>query len=188
MFYEACVRAGRHGCSLYEPSAELVEARLERILMMLKRTPLVVLPLNRSDSMGYGSVDYPTARQASFRFMFSPYLDAGRKLHTASELVSALAAAERHEGRPLWLLHQRTQQTFRCDCSGDHDLPLIVSDDPSARAIACGEAELYRDTIEGLEAHYSQMAQDSSYADVWPNRRARCKYVCDRMLAFTAGL
>ncbi len=175
LFFKACVQAGRHRCALHEPTAQLVESRLERIFAALKKRPLAVPPLDHDDKIGYGIVDYAAARQTVFRFMFSPYLGVGRKSPKATELASALAAVERGDGRPLWLLLQPVQQTFRCDCSGEEEPPLTTPDDPSARAIACGEADLYRDTVHELEDHYNRMAQDSNYADVWPNRRARCK-------------
>lgn len=177
LFFDACVQAGRRRCALHEPTARLVEVRLDRIFATLKKRPLAVPPLDsdRDDRLGYGIVDYAAARQLVFRFMFSPYLGVGRASPTAAELASALAAVERGDGRPLWILQQPAQQTFRCDCSGDDEQPLTTPDDPSARAIACGEAGLYLDTVHELEAHYNRMAEGSSYADVWPNRRARCK-------------
>jgi hypothetical protein len=179
MVYESCAEAGPEACALYAPDAAGVKVRADAIFAKLKKGPLPVLPAKNathtSNGANYGLVDYAMARGLVFKFLYSPY---GKKGMNAALVVSALAAVEKGDGRPLWDLASvyRTKD-FKCECDKDKDTePQAQLREESALAIACSDGDVVDDSIVELQAHYEDMAKMSGFAELW-DLRINCAFV-----------
>jgi hypothetical protein len=165
LFFHACFEAGPEACALHESSPSTIEARLTSLMDHLKSRPLSVASTDSTSSneLGYGLVDYRLVRELLFHFLYWPY---GPRL-TAQMLASALAAAEAGDGRPLWGLAASAQAKVNCDCDGERTVgsnPLQSIE--AAIAIACGEADVVRDSFDELRERFKQSLSVSNFSEI----------------------
>lgn len=169
MFYEECVEAGPDLCTLFELSADKVQARVDALFERLKVRPIAVsTDAKGSTGLDYGLVDYALVRRLVFAFLYTPYAPLAPTPNFASALSYWLSEAEKGNGQPLWNAVKGTQEQFKCRCP----TPLPSTNpglDPTL-AILCGDGDKVEDSIDEIEAHQSRMAQDSSFAELWPWR------------------
>ncbi len=172
-FFESCAEAGPEVCALHENSAAKIKLRLNSLYESLKRNPIAV-PAKGSDFTAgdYGLVDYALVRRLIFGFLYSPYPGVKEAGITPSALASALAAAETGNGVPLWDLQKNDAAQFKCECSSG--AKTIPNTNGATAAIACGDGDAVEDSVEALQAHYEKMSQDSMFAELWTDTRARC--------------
>ncbi|KAI0346284.1 alpha/beta-hydrolase [Trametopsis cervina] len=172
LYFQECVDAGQERCGLWEPSADKVEARYNKILSNLKRRPLAV-PVNTTQftSADYGIVDYTLVKAAVFTYLYSPYTPIPGAPNLASQLSFALGEVEKGNGAAFWDIVKNQLERLKCACSpsGEDYSPGY---DPTI-AIACGDGEAVTDSPEELEAFQEDLARNSSFADIFP-WHARC--------------
>jgi hypothetical protein len=178
MFYEACFEAGPDACALYETTVDAVESRVENIFAKLKARPIPVYApaaTKSTSSVNYGLTDYAVARNIVFQFLYGPY---GSRGHNATAVANGLAAAEKGDGRPLWDLTKDSLTDFKCECGKDEPGTEPIGGRETTLAIACSDGDVVDDGVEELQAHYEEMAKQSSFAELW-NIRIQCAYVSD---------
>ncbi|TDL16249.1 hypothetical protein BD410DRAFT_731629, partial [Rickenella mellea] len=163
--YDKCVEAGPDACPLHEQTAYRVKRRVDKILDGLKTTPISFY----NATLGtYDIVDFSIAKSAIFATLYNTHRD-GKKL------VLALAELEKGNAQPLWEASGQgsPKDIFECECpAGSAYLPSNAGRGPQT-AIACGDGKVVRDDIFDLEEFYGELAQRSSFADVW-QMRTRC--------------
>jgi hypothetical protein len=175
-FLDACVAAGPKGCALYDASTDLISARLENLYTSLKQRPIPIFPPadkidSKLASIDYGTLDYGFTRRVIFGFLYQPFLSP----LNATALASALSAAEKGDGYPMWQLHKEAQPEFDCKC-GTPSATRPASGRQLLEAIACSDGDTVDDSFEDLYKHYARMASDSSFAEWWW-MRLECSYV-----------
>ncbi|TDL14566.1 hypothetical protein BD410DRAFT_833037 [Rickenella mellea] len=163
--YDKCVEAGPDACPLHEQTAYRVKRRVDKILDGLKTTPISFY----NATLGtYDIVDFSIAKSAIFATLYNTHRD-GKKL------VLALAELEKGNAQPSWEASGQgsPKDIFECECpAGSAYLPSNAGRGPQT-AIACGDGKVVRDDIFDLEEFYGELAQRSSFADVW-QMRTRC--------------
>jgi hypothetical protein len=175
MFYEACAHADLEACALHESTGAAVKARVEAIFSRLKTHPITVLPNIGEGQLQYGILDYASARNVVFMFLYKPYYPG------PTSLAHALAATERGNGRPMWELSQalKGKPEFRCHCGEDPEPETIFLGPPEQElAVSCSDGDKVDDTVEDLQEHFERMAKMSSFAELWPIR-IQCSLVLD---------
>ncbi|EJD44690.1 hypothetical protein AURDEDRAFT_152061 [Auricularia subglabra TFB-10046 SS5] len=151
MVIDACVASS--ACPLHESSRERLGARINAFFDGLKTAPLTV-----QNGATYGIVTYPIARTLLFRSLYSP-------IDQIPPLFTALAAAEKGDGAPLYALTGRTESSWRGPCGAEGKvLPPI----DTTAAVACGDGDAVSDeSLEELQTRFAKMAETSSFADFW---------------------
>ncbi|EJD49761.1 alpha/beta-hydrolase [Auricularia subglabra TFB-10046 SS5] len=150
MILDQCVASS--ACPLRESSSKLVAARIDAILDGLKTAPLTV----QNGSL-YGTVEHGLTRRLVFFSLYDP-------INQYPPLFSALAAAEKGDGAPLYALLGRTESTWRGPCDADGQIP---APDDAVAAVACGDADPLNEDLAGMKQHYAKMAEMSSFAEYW---------------------
>lgn len=114
-------------------------------------------------------VDYAVAFQVIFRTLYQTH-------NNGAKLIGALAALERGDGFPIYNISMRRDMDDLMTCScGSEPVPFTAPYDRLV-AIACGDVEDRKETLDDLRVAYDEMAQTSMFAEVWPER-AFCAYV-----------
>jgi hypothetical protein len=167
MFFAACSDAGPAACALHESSPDEVKERVSKIFADLKNRALPVRAETHAvgASTEYGLVDYAFARGFVFQWLYHPY----SAVQNASAVASALAAVERGNGRPLWDMAKGKLINNKCDCGGAWRLPS-GRDDETTLAIACSDGDVVDDSLDELREYFENLAQASSFAELWPPR------------------
>ena len=106
-----------------------------------------------------------------FGFLYGPY-PGHTRLTSPRILAAALAAAETGNGQPLWDLHKADVEQLQCHCTSP-DLPPLYKMGDATAAISCSDGEAVHETLDGLQAIYDEMAEDSIFAPLWGGRM-RC--------------
>lgn len=170
LFYSACAEAGPAACALYEPTAEAVKTRMEKIFASIKAQPIALLSSsNGTSASDYGILDYRTVRGLVFLYLYSPYS------FPAPALARALAHIEQRDGKPIFDFASAIIQgvNFKCDC-GTKQSPFFFPE--ALLAVACSDGDVVDDSVEELQRHYEGMANSSSFAELW-DIRIRCSYI-----------
>lgn len=141
---------------MYEHSTWLISERLNKLLAKIKAEPI---PYLWSGSL-YGLVDYSSVKSMIFSSLY-------KKTHGGSgkTLLSLLAGLERGDGISF---SRYVDYLFKCDCSEPgNDVRSWGGITPTI-AIACGDAAPFNETLEDVREVYDKMAQNTTFADVWP--------------------
>ncbi|KZT36575.1 hypothetical protein SISSUDRAFT_1049722 [Sistotremastrum suecicum HHB10207 ss-3] len=148
-------------CPLHESTPKAVETRIHSIIASLKTNPLPVV-----DGDNYGVVDYKLAWNAVFRVLYSPY-------KAFPGLASALADIEKGDGRALYRLGKKPENSFECQCGDGPQPELQVME--TTLAVACGDGEdVTGENLKDLERFYEELSEMSSFANVWTHIHAGC--------------
>lgn len=159
LFYAACSAAGPAKCPLYEPTAEAIHARVNRLLDTLKNHPIYARSV--SDPSNYGFIDYSRMKLAIFEALYKPYSNM-------PPLAVAIAALERGDGS-LMLDISGPDHVSCPSCGGGSpskpDLFGFTKDESRQLSIMCGDAAMVQDTLEDARKTYEKMSKQSEFAD-----------------------
>ena len=155
------MRAGPLLCPLYEPSADQIHARVEKLLKQVQTQPVAFYDNITST---YGQVDYASTKTAMLVMLYNAPT-FGR------ELMKALYELESGDPRKIHDMSSRTGLVealthYTCTCPA---IPIV----PFAQggfnqfAIICGDAIPNRESPEQLKEVYDEMYQMSIFADAW---------------------
>ena len=164
--YQACAKAGPSRCPIYERTASLVKARVDKLLDRLKSEPVAFYNSTSTES-AYDVVDYGLVKTAIFRTLYVTH-------NFGANLTSAIAALERGDASQFYAVADRRilDQLLQCNCPvpGEPSPPFDRGFDITA-AIACGDAVEDRgEDLREVREAYEEMARMSSFADNWPMR------------------
>ena len=160
--YQACVDAGPSTCPLYESSADKVSARVDKLLDSLKTQPLSFFNSTIND---FGVLDYSTAKFAVLQTIYKPYNVVGG----GASLLSAIAAAEQGEGRPLYdtFIGAPSSSPFECPTSAV-DQVSFASGLESQWSVRCGDLSRPPLSLDELKANYAETEHDSHFfGEAW---------------------
>lgn len=107
-------------------------------------------------------VDYSVARQVIFSTLYESHKHGAK-------LMQSLAELERGNAFAIYNSSAKRELNGLMTCSCGEPAPFDIFYDRST-AISCGDAEDRGETLEDLRVAYEEMAQMSSFADVWPER------------------
>ncbi|KAF7795724.1 hypothetical protein EIP86_006889 [Pleurotus ostreatoroseus] len=173
-FLQECVAVGSEQCVFHASSVPELKTRLMTLLDSFKANPL---PVTTSSSptlaTEYGLVDYALVMRVLFGFLTSPHPSIVYPI-SATSMASALLAAEKGDGTPMWNLYKFNilQPARRCDQQVPG--PSITND--AVAAISCTDGDPVNDTTEELQALFNRMVEDSMFSVIWTHR-ARCACV-----------
>lgn len=152
--------AGPSICPIYETTTDKISTRVNTLLNSLKIEPISFFNETSGD---YGSLDYSAAKGAIFTVLYTPH-------QTGAALTAALALAEQGAGQPLFALSNReaASSDYVCDCSATVSPSTSFADGfENTLAIACGDSGPTNGTLDDMKTLYTEMAQDSLFAEVW---------------------
>lgn len=157
--YQSCVHAGPKECPMYEENVVLIAERINKLLTMIKAEPIPFLTIGGGGASRdtYGLIDYSMVKGWIFSSLYNTHGGPGKFL------MSILAQLER--GVMVDVYYGFLDSLFACHCSGP-DVPW--DGNTHSLAIACGDAPPIDETLEESRALYEKMAQNTSFADVWP--------------------
>lgn len=165
LFFEACTSVGPEKCALYEDTADKVQARYQRILDTLKKTPLVVLPEDPTNPLAsYGLISYKDAHAFTWGFMYSPYFGTPN----STEFAAAFRAAEVGDGSVMWSFIGGSTESI--DCGGNctqFPIPPILAADDAQKTILCTDVDPFDETVPELQKYFTDQLQISQFADIW---------------------
>ncbi|TCD68548.1 hypothetical protein EIP91_010473 [Steccherinum ochraceum] len=153
---QECVDLGPSGCAFYEPTVDLVHARLTALLAKLRAYPISFY----DDDLGaFGLMDYSSVKRFLFQILYGP-------IGLASYIFQGLYELEQGKvGRSIiqWggAGLNRAIST-PCQCSKPE---TYRSSFEAVIAIACGDGEPFNGTVVDIEADYREMAKLSSFAE-----------------------
>lgn len=160
--YESCARAGPNDpCPLKEDSAELVAARVDKLLSKIKEEPI---PVYITQLGAYGVVDYAMVRAQIFLTLYTTHGSGGRTL------MLLLSELERGDGTLIYQRSQRwaTESLLSCTCPASGEEQYIWEGSVPTIAIGCGDAAPIKRTLSEAHAFYDKMAENSTFTDMWP--------------------
>jgi hypothetical protein len=174
LFIDSCIAAGPGYCELYDLTTDKILDRLEKLYATLKARPISITPPGNSTdiSLDYGVLDYGIVRRVIFKFLFKPFAPGPLN---ATALAGALAAAEKGDGRPMWILYHKSlqQPALNCQCGVPPSQRPLSTGMEANLAVACSEGDVVTDSLVELHAHFERMAKMSSFAELW-HRRIEC--------------
>lgn len=141
-------------------NAELVAKRVDKLLAKIKTKPLSYLSIGREGPFGhsYGLFDYSMLKGLIF--------DALYNTHGNGWSLALLLA--RIESDHLLVFRRPLDYMFTCECSEPGMKIRPWSGNTPTLAIACGDGPLIDQTLEEARAFYEELAQNTSFSDVWP--------------------
>ena len=169
--YRSCALSSPDECAMYEDTVEGVRARVDALFDKLRTEPVGVrVDLSPVESR-YHVVDYVKARGIILIALYNTHT-------TGKILMEALADLERGNATMLYsmpTLDLLVDQLLVCNCSPDTPGWASAIYEVMA-AIACGDTDGSNETVADLREFYNNLAQTSSFADLWfPH--ALCSYV-----------
>ncbi|KAJ6485610.1 TAP-like protein-domain-containing protein [Mycena sanguinolenta] len=157
-FADGCVAAGPNGCALYAPTAADVIEKVDKIYASVRARPVPV----RSET-SFGLVDWTMVRATIFESLYSPY---------ALFPIVARALAELHDGNGTTLFRILEEPAFECACGpARYQFEHLPDATPG---ILCNDGKRISPEYEDVLAHYQNLSETSSWADVWEPIRLAC--------------
>ena len=167
LFYESCVQAGPSACPIYEPTAEAVASRVDRLMEKIKKQPMGI-----SDKGEYGILTYAAMRATLFLGLYKPYA----LLPTFAKLFADI---ERGDGSSLLRFYSQLQEKLQCDCpSTPPGLPYKPREE-AGMAVACTDGDPVNDTLSEMREYFERLAETSSFGELW-TIRLNCLWVFKR--------
>ncbi|KAJ7204027.1 TAP-like protein-domain-containing protein [Mycena haematopus] len=157
-FVHGCVAAGPSECALFAPSTTELLEKVDQIYASVRARPI---PVRTNTS--FGLVDWNLVRSTIFTTLYSPYAMFPR-------LASALADLSEGNGTAMFKLFE--QPTFECSC--DPSQYLFESLREATAGIICNDGKRISPEFEDVVAHYHNLSEASSWADVWGPLRMPC--------------
>lgn len=161
-FFESCAQAGPEECFIHESTSAAVKQRVDKLLNKLRTEPVGVhKPLGPGENR-HGIVDYALARGVIFNYLYVTH--GGGKI-----LTEALASLEQGNGSMIYAAsRQRLTVNNLLKCSCPPGAPNLISTEYDVlAAIACGDTDGRNESVAELRAAYEEMAQTSSFGEVW---------------------
>ncbi|KAF7355564.1 Abhydrolase-4 domain-containing protein [Mycena sanguinolenta] len=157
-FANGCVAAGPNGCALYAPTAADIMEKVDKIYASVRARPIPV----RSET-SFALVDWTMVRATVFESLYTPY---------ALFPILARALAELHEGNGTALFRILEEPTFECACDpARYQFEHLPDATPG---ILCNDGKRISPEYEDVLAHYQNLRETSSWADVWEPIRLPC--------------
>lgn len=150
------MNAGPEKCPMYDETPELIAERVDKLLAKVKAEPIPFLTiLGSRDS--YGLIDYSRVKGMIFGSLYNTHGGQGKFIMTILALLERGAMMSFNDG---------LDSLFTCHCSepNTHFDGIIAH----SLAIACGDAPPIDETLEEARSLYDKMAQNTSFAEVWP--------------------
>lgn len=158
LLFDACSASKPSECALHEDTPELVRARIDAILDNLKTRPLYLRHSN--DSSNFDTVDYASVKSVIFQSLYRPYLKF-------ENLTLALAALERGDGVPILKMQDETTHlACKCSSSGKEGFADTENAEEAQMAIACGDGDIVKDTLEDVKRYHERTSEISEFADM----------------------
>lgn len=164
---QECVNLGPDGCAFYEPTVDLVHARLIALLSKLRAYPV---PFYDDDLEAFGLMDYSSVKRFIFQSLYGP-------IGLASYIFRGLHELEQGKVGPHIIQWggaglNRAIST-PCQCPRPE---RYFSSFEAVIAIACGDGEPFKGNVSNIEADYREMAEHSTFAECFGMRLA-CSWV-----------
>ncbi|KAL5524558.1 hypothetical protein ACEPAF_9698 [Sanghuangporus sanghuang] len=165
--YQSCVNAGPSRCPIYEKSASLVQARVDRLLHRLKSEPIAFYSNSTDLAGGYEVVDYALVKIYMFLVLYNTH-------RSGLYLANALAALEQGDPSGFYLASPRKEleQLLQCSCPAPGENPArFQGGSEITLSIGCGDILEKRDEeLDDIRRAYEEMSGVSGFADVWKIR------------------
>lgn len=147
---------------MYEENAELVAQRVDNLLAKIKAKPLSYMSIGHEGPFGhsYGLIDYSVLKGLIFDVLYNTH-------GIGWSLMLFLAKIESDH---LLDFRRPLDYMFTCECSEAGKNIRPWSGNTPTLAIACGDGPLADGTLEEARAFYEELAQNTSFSDVWPFR------------------
>ncbi|KAJ7250341.1 TAP-like protein-domain-containing protein [Mycena rebaudengoi] len=157
-FYDGCVAAGPDRCPFYAPTAEDINAKMDRIYASLRTRPIPV-----RTSISYGVVDYAFVRGVIFSALYKPY---------AQFPSLARALADLAQGNATAMFKMAEKPSFECGCSASE---YRFEDHIEAGVgVYCNDGKTILSTFESAVRQYMEMGNISTWADIWGHNQMDC--------------
>jgi hypothetical protein len=157
-FYHFCHLSGPSKCDFYSPSPQVIEARLDAVLMNLKIHPIVVPPTQPGDLPEL--VTYTWVKRFISAALYRP-------INLFPSLAKSLAALENGDGGPFLNL-SGVRKSFSCDCGACGMPPEppteLEGTEDAFRAIMCTDGSEMNDTVEEFEKYSEYLIRQSKAA------------------------
>ena len=157
-FYHFCHLSGPSKCKFYSPSPQVIEARLDAVLMNLKIHPIVVPPTQLGDLPEL--VTYSWVKRFISSALYRPII-------LFPSLAKTLAALETGDGAPFLNL-SGVGESFSCDCDACGMPPEppaeLEGTEDAFRAIMCTDGSGMNDTVQEFEKYSEHLIRQSKAA------------------------
>lgn len=159
--YDACVTAGPSLCAIWENNTDLVRARVERALDVMRVTPLPIYNHTDPSTITFGVLDYATVYQALFHTVYFPYSQG-------ASAVEAFVALEHGDGAALYAGSFASSLRITDDSCATSSQPFVAGFIDVTSPIVCG------DSVVGRRSSFAQYQKDykatqalSPFAAAW---------------------
>lgn len=147
---------------MYEDTVEGVRARVDTLFSKLRTEPVGVRAGESRFESRFHTIDYTAAREIILIVLYNTHA-------SGKPLMQALADLERGNATTLYTLSAEyllLDQMLVCNCPPGSPNGVATLYDGLA-AIACGDTDGSNDTVADLREFYDDLAQTSSFADLW---------------------
>jgi len=156
-FIQQCFDAGPSRCAFYDESPEKIAANLEAIYEQVKSEPIPAF-----SSIGFGLVTYKVVRTAIWNAMSDgPTAFPG--------LAAGLQLLSQGNGSAIFSLSPPV--AFPCGLNDS----LVFNSNPLFTNVACNCAPTLNMTVPEWENWFNDIAQVSSFGDIWAQNWVRCQ-------------